>query len=146
MDRLTRTADIIKSYYNYKQTMDSATFVKDVCAFFDSVKNEELTEADLNLLLFYCNISLKICRINIIQFYMSRVLLVLFLYGEILFQIHFFKIHITPTIYYLSIFFYPYRLKKIAFFIIKFEILYQKPRCSNKIFTPRQIRIIPPAS
>lgn len=35
--------------------MDSATFVKDVCAFFDSVKNEELTEADLNLLLFLAN-------------------------------------------------------------------------------------------
>ena len=55
MDRLTRTADIIKAYYNYKQTIDSATFVKNVCAFFDSIKNEELTEADLNLLLFLAN-------------------------------------------------------------------------------------------
>lgn len=28
MDRFTRTADIIKAYYSYKQTADSATFVK----------------------------------------------------------------------------------------------------------------------
>lgn len=28
MDRLTRTADIIKAYYSYKETADSATFVK----------------------------------------------------------------------------------------------------------------------
>lgn len=55
MDRLTRTADIIKAYYSYKETADSATFVKKVCNFFDSIKNEDLTDADLNLLLFLAN-------------------------------------------------------------------------------------------
>ena len=55
MDRLTRTADIIKAYYSYKETADSATFVKKVCSFFDSIKNENLTDADLNLLLFLAN-------------------------------------------------------------------------------------------
>lgn len=55
MDRLTRTADIIKAYYSYRETADSATFVKKVCSFFDSIKNEDLTDADLNLLLFLAN-------------------------------------------------------------------------------------------
>ena len=27
MDRFTRTADVIKAYYNYKKTENSATFV-----------------------------------------------------------------------------------------------------------------------
>lgn len=52
MDRFTRTADIIKAYYSYKQTADSATFVKKVCSFFDFIKDESLSDADLNLLLF----------------------------------------------------------------------------------------------
>ena len=42
MDRFTRTADIIKAYYSYKQTADSATFVKKVCSFFDFIKDESL--------------------------------------------------------------------------------------------------------
>lgn len=48
MDRFTRTADIIKAYYSYKQTADSATFVKKVCSFFDFIKDESLSDADLN--------------------------------------------------------------------------------------------------
>lgn len=55
MDRFTRTADIIKAYYSYKQTADSATFVKKVCSFFDFIKDESLSDADLNLLLFLAN-------------------------------------------------------------------------------------------
>lgn len=55
MDRFTRTADIIKAYYSYKQTADSATFVKKVCSFFDFIKDERLSDADLNLLLFLAN-------------------------------------------------------------------------------------------
>ena len=38
MDRLTRTANIIKAYYSYKKNSDSATFVKEVCGFFDFIK------------------------------------------------------------------------------------------------------------
>ena len=45
MDRFTRTADIIKAYYSYKQTADSATFVKKVCSFFDFIKDESLSDA-----------------------------------------------------------------------------------------------------
>lgn len=55
MDRLTRTADIIKSYYSYKRSKDSATFVKEVCRFFDYIKNEGLSESDLTFLLFLAN-------------------------------------------------------------------------------------------
>lgn len=55
MDRFTRTADVIKAYYNYKQTENSATFVKKVCGFFDYMKDETLSDADLNLLLFLAN-------------------------------------------------------------------------------------------
>ena len=38
MDRLTRTANIIKAYYSYKKNSDAATFVKEVCGFFDFIK------------------------------------------------------------------------------------------------------------
>jgi hypothetical protein len=55
MDRLTRTADIIKSFYKYKRTNDAATFVKEVCSFFDYVKDQELSEGDLTFLLFLAN-------------------------------------------------------------------------------------------
>ena len=55
MDRLTRTADIIKAYYSYKKTSDAASFVKEVCDFFDFIKNETITESDLNFLLFLAN-------------------------------------------------------------------------------------------
>ena len=55
MDRFERTADIIKSFYSYKQTGDSASFVKNVCSFFDYIKHEPLSDADLNFLLFLAN-------------------------------------------------------------------------------------------
>lgn len=55
MDRFERTADIIKEYYNYKHTADAATFIKSVCNYFDFIKNESLSDADLNLLLFLAN-------------------------------------------------------------------------------------------
>ena len=55
MDRLTRTADIIKAYYAFKQTGDAATFVKEVCNFFDVIKGEALSESDLNFLVFLAN-------------------------------------------------------------------------------------------
>lgn len=52
MDRFTRTADIVKAYYAFKQTGDDANFVKEVCNFFDIVKDEDLSEYDLNFLVF----------------------------------------------------------------------------------------------
>ena len=55
MDRLTRTADIIKAYYNYKQTADDAIFIKEVCDFFDFIKDEQLSVPDLNFLIFLAN-------------------------------------------------------------------------------------------
>ncbi|MCB5583901.1 DEAD/DEAH box helicase family protein [Flavonifractor plautii] len=55
MDRLTRTANIIKSYYSYKKNSDAATFVKEVCGFFDFIKNEPISEADMNFLIFLAN-------------------------------------------------------------------------------------------
>ena len=55
MDRLTRTANIIKAYYSYKKNSDSATFVKEVCGFFDFIKGEPISEADMNFLLFLAN-------------------------------------------------------------------------------------------
>lgn len=55
MDRLTRTANIIKAYYSYKKNLDAATFVKEVCGFFDFIKNEPISEADMNFLIFLAN-------------------------------------------------------------------------------------------
>lgn len=55
MDRLTRTANIIKAYYSYKRTSDAATFVKEVCDFFDKIKDESLAESDMNFLIFLAN-------------------------------------------------------------------------------------------
>ncbi len=55
MDRLTRTANIIKAYYSYKKNSDSVTFVKQVCGFFDFIKSEPISEADMNFLLFLAN-------------------------------------------------------------------------------------------
>lgn len=55
MDRYTRTIDITKAYYKYKQTNDSATFIKAVCNFFDFIKDEPLSDYDLNFLIFLAN-------------------------------------------------------------------------------------------
>lgn len=55
MDRHTRTTNLIKSYYSYKRTSDAAAFVKDVCSFFDFIKNEPISESDMNLLVFLAN-------------------------------------------------------------------------------------------
>lgn len=55
MDRLTRTADIIKLYYEYKRTNDAAKFVKKVCGYFDYIKDEKLSESDLTFLIFLAN-------------------------------------------------------------------------------------------
>lgn len=55
MDRFARTADMIKAYYEYKQTSDAAIFVKKVCDFFDSIKNEPIAESDMNFLIFLAN-------------------------------------------------------------------------------------------
>lgn len=55
MDRITRTANIIKAYYAYKKYSDSAAFVKEVCGFFDFIKNEPISESDMNLLMFLAN-------------------------------------------------------------------------------------------
>jgi hypothetical protein len=55
MDRLKRTSNIVKSYYNYKRTNDAALFVKEVCRFFDYIKDEKLSDSDLNFLLFLAN-------------------------------------------------------------------------------------------
>ena len=55
MDRLTRTANIIKAYYLYKRTSDAAAFVKEVCNFFDFIKNETISESDMNFLIFLAN-------------------------------------------------------------------------------------------
>lgn len=40
MDIFTRTADIVKSYNQYKNINDSASFVKEVCRFFGYLMTE----------------------------------------------------------------------------------------------------------
>ncbi len=55
MDRVARTVDIIKSYYEYKRTAHAAPFIKKVCQYFDYIKEYELTESDITLLLFLAN-------------------------------------------------------------------------------------------
>lgn len=55
MDRIKRTADIVKDYYEYKRTGESALFVKEVCRYFDFVKYQELSDADVAFLLFLAN-------------------------------------------------------------------------------------------
>ena len=55
MDRFKRTANLIKSFYQYKRTLDSAAFVKEVCNYYDLVKNKTLSESDMNFLFFLAN-------------------------------------------------------------------------------------------
>ena len=55
MDRLTRTANIVKAYYTYKNSGDAAPFVKIVCKYFDYIKNQDLSENDMSFLLFLAN-------------------------------------------------------------------------------------------
>ncbi|MDD4519377.1 MAG: helicase-related protein [Alphaproteobacteria bacterium] len=55
MDRKSRTIDIIKSYNEFTKTNNEAKFMKDVCVFFDAEKNEDLSDSELNLLLFLAN-------------------------------------------------------------------------------------------
>lgn len=55
MDRLTRTSNIIKAYYLYKKDLNAAAFVKEVCSFFDYIKSEPISEADMNFLIFLAN-------------------------------------------------------------------------------------------
>lgn len=55
MDRLTRTTNIVKAYYRYKNTGEAAPFVKDVCNFFDYIKDKPLSESDISFLLFLSN-------------------------------------------------------------------------------------------
>lgn len=55
MDRYERTSNIIKALYEYKKTLDAANFIKEVCCYFDYIKNEKITEPDMNLLLYLAN-------------------------------------------------------------------------------------------
>lgn len=55
MDRITQTANIIRAYYLYKKNSNSAIFVKEVCDFFDFIKDQHISEADMNFLLFLAN-------------------------------------------------------------------------------------------
>ncbi len=55
MDRIKRTSDIIRSYYNFKRTNYVPDFIKEVCRYFDEVKNEPLSDSDLSLLIFLAN-------------------------------------------------------------------------------------------
>ena len=55
MDRVKRTSDIVKSFYKYKNNGNPTELIKEVCAFYDEVKDEHITEADLNFLLFIAN-------------------------------------------------------------------------------------------
>jgi len=55
MDRIKRTADIIKSYYRFKNDNDAPAFIREVCHYFDEVKDEALSESDLSLLVFLAN-------------------------------------------------------------------------------------------
>lgn len=55
MDREARTANIVKELYKYKRTGESALFVKEVCRYFDYVKDLELSTSDAHFLLFLAN-------------------------------------------------------------------------------------------
>lgn len=55
MDRVKRTADIVKSYYRFKDTQNAAPFIKDVCNYFDEIKGVKISEYDLSFLLFLAN-------------------------------------------------------------------------------------------
>lgn len=46
---------MIKSYYHYKRTNETAKFVKSVCDFFDNIKEDDLSESDMTFLLFLAN-------------------------------------------------------------------------------------------
>ncbi len=55
MDRIKRTADVVKKLYQCKKAGNPVELIKEVCAYFDEVKEERITEGDLNFLLFIAN-------------------------------------------------------------------------------------------
>lgn len=55
MDRYARTADIVKSYYRFKNSGNAVPFIKEVCDYFDFVKSMPLSESDMTFLLFLAN-------------------------------------------------------------------------------------------
>ena len=55
MDRKERTSNVIKSYYTYKNTQNVVPFIRDVCLFFDYIKDKPISQSDLNFLLFLSN-------------------------------------------------------------------------------------------
>lgn len=57
MDRLERTSNIIKEYYQYKRNGNNAEFVSKVCEYFNSIKSERLDGADLNFLSYIANMA-----------------------------------------------------------------------------------------
>jgi hypothetical protein len=55
MDRYERAANAIKEFYRYKRTGMPTNFIKEVCRFYDSVKDSELSQSDISFLLFLAN-------------------------------------------------------------------------------------------
>ena len=55
MDRNARTTNIVKELYNYRRTDNSASFIKEVCRYFDDIKSLELSASDASFLLFLAN-------------------------------------------------------------------------------------------
>lgn len=55
MDRIEGTTNLIKAYYEFKKTKNNAEFVLRVCQYFDSIKQEDVTSADMNFLSYIAN-------------------------------------------------------------------------------------------
>jgi len=55
MDRIKQATHVLKAYYTYKETSNTAAFVQEVCNYFDYIKNELISEPDLNFLIFLAN-------------------------------------------------------------------------------------------
>ena len=56
MDRIQETSSLIVQLNRYfKKEIQDYEFIKDVCSYFDNIKNERLTPSDLKFLKYICN-------------------------------------------------------------------------------------------
>ncbi|MCL2477770.1 MAG: hypothetical protein FWF39_11850, partial [Candidatus Bathyarchaeota archaeon] len=55
MDRSTKAVDVVKELYKYKRSGNPSLFIKEVCRYFDIVKNSALSPNDVVFLLFLAN-------------------------------------------------------------------------------------------
>jgi len=55
LDYRKETADLITAFHQYKNDFNSSAFIKGACAYFDSIKERELSQSEIQFLFFIAN-------------------------------------------------------------------------------------------